>query len=106
MECPKCGTDETTVGDVEARHGGRVVHRRRKCEVCNFSFVTHEKPYFEDPTTASTMRKQRGPYRRVDRHLEITRGRRWIVLTCGHSVFHPARWRRAIGAYCNQCIGG
>ncbi len=44
MQCPFCGQNDDKVIDSRSSEGGRVVRRRRQCQVCNRRFTTYERP--------------------------------------------------------------
>lgn len=43
MRCPHCGKDDDRVVDTRSRDDGRVIRRRRLCNVCGRRFITVEE---------------------------------------------------------------
>lgn len=64
MQCPFCGQDDDKVVDSRSSEGGRVVRRRRECQLCRKRFTTYERP--EDSPRLTLIKKDgtREPYER------------------------------------------
>lgn len=43
MRCPYCGNDQDRVVDTRSRNEGRLIRRRRLCEICGRRFITAEE---------------------------------------------------------------
>ena len=72
MRCPYCGNDSDRVVDSRSRNEGRVIRRRRLCNICDKRFITVEE--IEQKTVwVSKSDGRREPYdrKKLQRGIEI-----------------------------------